>query len=581
MAASTSISPIVGFSTALSLAEVDTQLHSDGSRGAQTPARSLRSMSSRRSFRSTRAETPTGQYRSRATSEAGETTSIRSFAPTAGHAADAESILGELLVTDQRSPGWKFLNGSTEKDPMISAVPFDTGEPTADFNREFDEIPEIDQDGDNEGDCLGMWRSKRKHYLILSAAGKPIYNRHGSDNLISGSIGIIQTILSFFEGFDDQLKSFTAGGSRFVVITRGPLYLVAITKLGESDSQLRVQLEALYMQILSTLTLPTLSNLFSKRPSTDLRRPLEGTESLLSALADSFTRGSPPALLSALECLKIKKRHREAINQTLLKNKCKDLLYGLIVAGGRLVSVVRPRTHSLHPGDLQLIFNMLFEAGGVKASEGENWIPMCLPGFNKNGYLYMYVSFLDVPEEREREEVQQSSTTSEDRIAMLLISANKESFYELREMRDKIVEDLEETGELSIIKSAVLAGRPSATDILPGTMLQHFLYKSRSNLQYFMPSYKPTFNTLLERRRLLSLYHTLHSSLHSKPTHQKVHYILSREFSALAWATPVFELYCVASPTTARNALAQSANRLVQWVRREEERIFIIGGAIF
>ena len=109
-----------------------------------------------------------------------------------------------------------------------------------------------------------MWKSKRKHYLILSAAGKPIYNRHGSDNLISGYIGVIQTILSFFEGSEDQLKSFTAGSSRFVVITRGPLYLVAITKLGENDSQLRVQLEALYMQILSTLTLPTLTNLFSK-----------------------------------------------------------------------------------------------------------------------------------------------------------------------------------------------------------------------------------------------------------------------------------------------------------------------------
>ena len=287
-----------------------------------------------------------------------------------------------------------------------------------------------------------MWKSKRKHYLILSAAGKPIYNRHGSDNLISGYIGVIQTILSFFEGSEDQLKSFSAGGSRFVVITRGPLYLVAITKLGESDSQLRVQLEALYMQILSTLTLPTLSNLFSKRPSTDLRRPLQGTESLLSALADSFTRGSPPAMLSALECLKLKNRNRQTINNVLLKNKCKDLLYGLIVAGGRLVSVVRPRTHSLHPGDLQLIFNMLFEAGGVKASEGENWIPMCLPGFNKNGYLYMYVSFLDAPEEENqaREELQPSSTNKEDRVAILLISANRESFYELREMRDKVVE---------------------------------------------------------------------------------------------------------------------------------------------
>ena len=297
-----------------------------------------------------------------------------------------------------------------------------------------------------------MWNSKRKHYLILSAAGKPIYNRHGSDGLISGNLGVVQTIISFFESSGDQLKGFSAGTSRFVVITRGPLYLVAISKLGESDSQLRVQLEALYMQILSTLTLPTLNNIFSKRPSSDLRRPLQGTEPLLSALADSFTKGSSSTLLSALECLKMRKYHRENINNLMLKAKCKDLLYGLIVAGGRLVSVVRPRTHSLHPGDLQLIFNMLFEAGGVKASEGENWIPMCLPGFNKTGYLYMYVSFLDVLDEQEREEVRRTTTTREDRIAIVLISANRESFYNLREMRDKAVESLNSSGNMEIIK---------------------------------------------------------------------------------------------------------------------------------
>ena len=275
--------------------------------------------------------------------------------------------------------------------------------------------------------------------MILSSAGKPIFNRHGSDNLISGYIGIIQTIISSFEGAKDQLKSFSAGSSRFVALTRGPLYLVAISKLGESDSQLRVQLDSLYMQILSTLTLPTLENLFSKRPSTDLRRPLQGTESLLAALTDSFTKGSPSTLLSALECLKIRKKHRQAINNTMIHAKCKDLLYGLIVAGGRLVSVVRPRSHSLHPGDLQLIFNMLFEAGSVKASEGESWIPMCLPGFNKNGYLYMYVSFLDVLDKKECEEARKGTTTREDRIAILLISANKESFYDLRSMSEKMV----------------------------------------------------------------------------------------------------------------------------------------------
>ena len=277
--------------------------------------------------------------------------------------------------------------------------------------------------------------------MILSSAGKPIYNRHGDDNLISSYIGVIQTIISFYQSASNSLKGFTAGGVRFVVMIQGPLYLVAISRLAESDAQLRVQLEALYMQILSTLTLPTLNHLFSSRPSTDLRRPLQGTEPLLSALADSFTRGSVPTLLSALECLKLRKSHRQIIESTLLKVRTENLLYGLIVAGGRLVSVVRPKRHSLHPGDLQLIFNMLFEAGGVKAGGGESWIPFCLPGFNKNGYLYMFVSFLSSKKDNE-----DSSTSSgnnpekEDETAVLLISANKESFYDLRKMRDELVD---------------------------------------------------------------------------------------------------------------------------------------------
>ena len=369
-----------------------------------------------------------------------------------------------------------------------------------------------------------------------------------------------------------------------MVMSHGPLYLVAISKLGENDVQLRVQLEALYMQILSTLTLPNLTHMFSNRPSTDLRRPLQGTEPLLSALADTFTRGSPPTLLSALECLKIRKSHRQVINDSLLRTRCETLLYGLVVASGRLVSVVRPRKHSLHPSDLQLIFNMLFEARGVKAGGGENWIPLCLPGFNKNGYLYMYVSFVSAYEsggdEGEEGREERNEVQKPDDIAILLISANKESFYDLRKMRDALVEELGANGSMAIIKSSVRRGRPSATDIVPGTVLRHFLYKSRANVQFTMPSYEPTFPTLLARRKLLSLYHALHASVHAKNAHLKVHHCISRESVSLAWVTPLFELYCVAGPHANRNALAQSANKVIQWVRREEERVFIIGGAV-
>lgn len=572
--------------TALSLTDIqghsvpETIRGTPGHSKAPTPSRSSVSYGSPR----------THLNRSRAGSD-GDSSSVRSFLVNALPSADVGALLEEALATDAYST-WTA-TGSGTPLPQTAMPSFSLEEPLGNFDTEFEDIGELDADNGNGDELLAKWRGKLKHFHILSAAGKPIYNRHGSDTLISGEIGVIQTIISFYEGADDKLKSFTAGKAVFVVMTQGPLYLLAISRLGESDSQLRNQLEALYMQILSTLTLPRLTNMFSLRPSTDLRRPLQGTDSLLSALADSFTRGSPSTLLSALECLKIKNSQRQAINNTLLKAKTKDLLYGLIVAGGRLVSVVRPRTHSLHPGDLQLIFNMVFEAGGVKAGGGDSWIPLCLPGFNKNGFLYMYVSFVEMDEPPSTKEPQSSNAQTqpphsdrpEDQIAILLISAEKEAFFELQAMKDAVINDLSKHGLLSSIRAATLAGRPSATSVAPGTPLQHFLYKSRGNLQYVTADFAaPLFGTALQRRRLISLYHRLHADAHSGAAggkHLHVHHVLSEDAMALAWLTPLFELYCVAEPSAPRAALALGANKVVQWIRREEERVFIIGGAVF
>ncbi|KAL9130861.1 MAG: hypothetical protein Q9217_001062 [Psora testacea] len=563
--------------TAVSRTDIHTQSYQDGSRETTTvSAESTPSTKPSLVFGSIR------RIKGLSSSEVGDTASVRSYTPTLQIGGDNESLLGDVFGSSYEEPTWKLFSSNSEVLEPSETSLCEDNEVTVDFYREFDTINAVCEDGSNEEQLLNQWKSKKKHFLILSSAGKPIYSRHGDDNLISSSIGIIQTIISFYEGSKDQLKGFMAAGARFVIISQGPLYLVAISKLGEDDIQLRVQLEALYMQILSTLTLPTLNHLFSNRPSTDLRRPLKGTEVLLSALADSFTRGSPPTLLSALECLKLRKSERQVISDTLLQSKCDALLYGLVVAGGRLVSVVRPRKHSLHPSDLQLIFNMLFEADGIKAGGGENWIPLCLPGFNKNGYLYMYVSFVSaLNSDHEAGGAAERETDAQDTIAILLISANKESFYDLRKMRDTIVNELDKNGSMAIIKIAIHRGRPLTTDIVPGTVLRHFLYKSKVNVQYVMPSKEPHFPTLLAWRRLLSLYHTLHASVHAKNAHLKVHHCISRDSISLAWITPLFELYCIAGPNATRNAVAQSANKITQWVRREEERVFIIGGAVF
>ncbi|KAL8948410.1 MAG: hypothetical protein Q9222_005399 [Ikaeria aurantiellina] len=555
--------------TALSRTDIHTQSYQDGSQETYAAAKQSAPLA--------KAWTGWSSIRRLKIHDGDDSASIRSFAPTLDAAGDVESLLGGFASAEPSS-GWNLLSEQLEETSAQRVNAPEDQELLHDFDGEFDELHAGDDEDQAEEKLLAQWKSKRKHFMILSSAGKPIYNRHGNDNLISGYIGIVQTIISFYEGARDQLKGFTAGGARFVVMSQGPLYLVAISRLGESDSQLRAQLDALYMQILSTLTLPNLTHIFSNRPSTDLRRPLQGTEPLLSALADSFTRGSVPTLFSALECLKLRKSHREVINNTLLTKRCDSLLYGLVVAGGKLVSVVRPRRHSLHPSDLHLIFNMLFEAEGVKAGGGENWIPLCLPGFNKTGYLYMYVSFIDTDEPGKEDG--SDSAARQNEIAVLLISASKESFFDLRNMRDTVVKEMENNGSMAMIQAAVRKGRPAATDIVPGTVLHHFIYKSRANVQFTMPTFEPQFETLVARRRLLSLYHTLHAAVHTKNAHLKVYHCISRDSVSLAWVTPLFELYCVAGPAASRNALAQSANKVVQWARREEERIFIIGGAV-
>lgn len=505
--------------TAVSLADVTPQGYSDSNKETY-PALLGRNHANR----SLKAKASLSQLASARASEVGDNASIRSYFPNAG---EEESIFDDFVPTETDP-------GSPDNAGLLSLPEFQADDVDDDFAGEFEPIGELETGEQNEGSyhflhfgpsiahldteiLLERWKAKRKHYLILSAAGKPIWTRHGDSGLISSYVGIIQTIISFYQDANDSLKSFSAGDTKFVVLTEGPLYFVAISRILESDTQLRLQLEALYMQILSTLTLPGLTHLFSVRPSTDLKRPLQGTETLISSLADSFTKGSPSTLLSALECLRIRKSHRYVINNALLKTKVDNLLYGLVVAGGRLVSVVRPKKHSLHPGDLQILFNMIFEADGVKAGGGERWIPVCLPGFNSTGYLYMYVSFLDLREDSGA--VADETATKDESVAIILISTDKEAFFTLQEMRNALVEvwytcptfnaevtnlqlqQLEKTGSIKVIKAAIERGRPSTTDIVPGTVLRHFLYKSKANVQFTMSSYEPEFSSTSKRRR--------------------------------------------------------------------------------
>ena len=79
----------------------------------------------------------------------------------------------------------------------------------------------------------------------------------------------------------------------------------------------------------------------------------------------------------------------------------------------------------------------------------------------------------------------------------------------------------------------------------------------------------------------MSLYHELNASTHAKQAHLKILQCVSDDATSLAWLTSSFELYCVGGPNLSRAALAQGANKIIQWIKKEEQRLFIIGGGVF
>lgn len=96
-------------------------------------------------------------------------------------------------------------------------------------------------------------------------------------------------------------------------------------------------------------------------------------------------------------------------------------------------------------------------------------------------------------------------------------------------------QQLNQNGSMSILSTSIRLGRPSVTSILPSSPLLHFIYKSRPNVQFFTPSLSPHFSSLVPHRRLVSLYSSLHTAVHNKTAHLKVHYACAKDAVALGW----------------------------------------------
>lgn len=430
-------------------------------------------------------------------------------------------------------------------------------------------------DGDpNDGDPSDEdWRSQRKHVFVLSEAGKPIYSRYGSVEALSATMGVMTALVSFVQSAGDAIRAIYAEDHKLVFLQQGPLLLVAVSRTPQSAAQLRGELLAVHAQIVSTLTRASVARIFAHKQNYDLRRLLAGSERTLDRLLDSVEQDPGALLLGAVRCVPLARPLRDALGTLLRRCTAPGLALSVLAVGGRLITAAQERNVlaecRLDPADLQLLLDWV---GAPAFAAGEAWAPVCLPRFNPDGFFYAYVARLDsMP------------------VCLLLLGTNREAFHAMAACR-RLVEDgmhnlgaLRTLGEAASFSNGPAANAPAySVQAVGAPGLRHFLYKPldipeqhRQLPQFTSPELEAPYSREEERQRLSDLYHRLHARLHSTSRPLRLIYHVAEKETLLAWVTSKFELYTCLSPLVTKAAAILVVTKLLRWVRKEEDRLFI------
>jgi len=282
-----------------------------------------------------------------------------------------------------------------------------------------------------------------------------------------------------------------------------------------------------------------------------------GTENLISDLIDDCDR-SPAFLLDAIHCLRIDRAIRNRIGNIIRKARTKGLVYAILLAGNRLVNVVRGKD-LLHPSDLLLLMNVVTNSQSLRSSE--SWTPICLPKFSDKGFLYAYVCYLA------------------DDVCLTLITMDAGDFYPLRDCKNKIVEGMKKKQCLGDIKTAMSNQRLLIDELEIGVPeCRHFLYKSETTSQFIAPVPAVPFASRQAQKQLFRRYQQIHSRIHDSKWVKRhtIYYEVSENATMLAWVRPgEFEMYATFTPLVSKEAAITACNRALRWIKREEDSLFL------
>ena len=311
----------------------------------------------------------------------------------------------------------------------------------------------------DERDDDPRWLARRKHFFILSDAGKPVWSRYGDAANLSGFAAALSAMLASASEqlcrssvdasersvANERVVSFALDGEkaagtsassrssqtcRVVCLSRNGLTYVALSRVpGESRAALTRQLRLLRYQTLFVLTSAVERAVLRSGSKFDPRRLLRdetgGADAALGALAHAAT-WDPGAFLGAWAPLPFSNTKRTLVYRALHRalvsssssfatsgdrrqNAKRARVFAAVVATAtHVVAVAAKETRTkkrafgrdalpVHPDDVYLLTHFARHVGAFRAND-ETFAPVCLPRRDPNTFAHAHVSFLSTRE---------------------------------------------------------------------------------------------------------------------------------------------------------------------------------------
>lgn len=493
-----------------------------------------------------------------------------------------------------------------------------------------------------KGDDMNLFNARLKQFFIFSSAGKPIYSLHGTEDSIIGYGGLITTIMSSFQSnYDEDIKSIDYGNDlRIVVMNKYPLVFVTVTRISYeliSDKSIGVdqkqppsvlvnQLTLLYKYILLILSKPVITKYYSNRMNYDLRKVLTPLDySNFDAIAMKCTYGlsveynesnyefeffMSELLENALPSTKIRYTVRSKLNNILLQMKNLkdkeiggelklffnfndnnntdalgyDLLFSLTsINSDKIIGYLKPKSHDLTNGDLKLLLSIINQNENSLKKGEDLWIPICLPDFNPNGFLYLFVRTIDISRFLRMDGID----THDQTINIILVCTNKNSFYKMQEicqyLLDKIIEEDSFRKDLYEEMCSTIV----STKMFPVDSMIHFVYKNKKNNQMICADLnhvdiKSSMNINRNLQLIYyytNLYNTKSTTIKSltDDNDKKISYIkwnFDSPVVGLMISDNTYEFYCLNVPVSASKLINDSLI-VIKWCQKYNKRLLL------